>query len=349
MEPPVSHIEGRPRVTRSGASPSMGGVRTHLGIWKEPARNAALDPKAQSTIRYGLRRLAATGPVPDRPSRRGFAAFLSVVIALILLTAWWRFPTEARREGVPHHRETEGVPHHGETAGYFPHTLVSLAEAETAVRRFVRLGLPIRCGGGKGRYVALTFDDGPGPYTEGTIDLLRSSGARATFFFNGIKLEDWFIHLPREASRIGAVGNHTWNHVALPSLSQEEMVSEIDKTKVALEEATGAPVTLFRPPYGQHNDIVDAHVRERGMLLVLWSIDSGDSLPGATGPAVRDHLKEHLAPGAVILLHENRGSTHNALPRILKLLQHRDFTPVSIPELLALDPPSVHQLRAGEC
>ncbi len=271
-----------------------------------------------------------------------------IVVLLGVGAGWWRVggfdvgPAPARAAG-----ESPQDRGGGTNAAAAPAT--SRGQARAALDRFVDLGYPIRCGGGNERVVALTFDDGPGPYTEQTLDLLESAGIPATFFLNGIKLEDRFVELPRREADMGAIGNHTWNHVDVTELSSEGMVAEIDETSRALQEIAGVQVRMFRPPFGQYDEESEARVRALGMVIVLWSVDSGDAAEGATGPVELRTLRDEIWPGAIILLHENRGSTQHVLPKLLRVLDRRNLRPVTVPELLAVDPPTVGQLRSGTC
>jgi peptidoglycan/xylan/chitin deacetylase (PgdA/CDA1 family) len=214
--------------------------------------------------------------------------------------------------------------------------------------RFVRLGLPLYCGGSHGPDVALTFDDGPGSDTRATLRLLRRFDERATFFLVGRNLREW-PGLPRAETAVGAVGDHTWTHPFLTRLPPTAMRREIAATQVALERVTGAPVLLFRPPYGFHDAAVDQEVRRLAMLQVLWSLDSHDSYPppGARAAKIVRTLARSLRPGSIVLLHENLRQTQLALPALLRALHSRELESVSIPELLAFDPPTLEQLHAG--
>lgn len=280
-------------------------------------------------------------PSPHRSSlraRRAFALFVLLALGSLAGTASWRLTagSEARASSS---RAAPALP---------SRYSVSAADADAAVRRFAALGRPLFCGGGNERVVALTFDDGPGPYTRDTVATLRRAGARATFFFVGKRLREGWIR-PEEVLAVGAVGNHSWNHVSLAGGDGSLLSEEIDATTAALEERMSTPVTLFRPPYGARDDASAAHVADRGMIEVLWTFDSGDSAAGALARTVMKTLRREIRPGAIVLLHENRGSTHTSLGAILELLAERRLQPVTVPELLAIDPPSERQLRAGTC
>lgn len=285
-----------------------------------------------------------------RRNRRIVAAVLLVAIGggtVAALTQPWsggasssppaREP--AAQTGTTPVARTDTAPAPPETTDGMP----SAAEQAAAVKRVADLGLPIYRAGGKGRWLALTFDDGPGAYTETAMKALRDNDARATFFLNGKNLAEWG-HLAKAETELAAVGNHTWSHPFLPGLPHAEMVDEIARSHRAIAKASGEPVTLMRPPYGAHNAAVDAEVKRLGAVQVLWSVDSMDS-QGADWKEILRLSKEGAKPGAIILLHENRGQTLKAVNRLLPWLKKRGLQPVTVPELLALDPPSVAQIR----
>jgi peptidoglycan/xylan/chitin deacetylase (PgdA/CDA1 family) len=234
----------------------------------------------------------------------------------------------------------------GRATGTAKPTLEERATRE--VERLVEIGLPLYCGGGKGRYVALTFDDGPGPYTERyTFPLFRHTGTRVTWFVVGRNIAEWPA-VPKRELAFGAVGDHTWNHAYLPGLDANATKAELASTQTELQRATGTEITLFRPPYGAHNAPIDRQAQALGMLGVLWSIDSRDS-DGAGWRRISRHVLAHVRAGSIILFHENRGQTIRALKfQILPELHRRHFRTVTVPELLALDPPSRRQLEAGQ-
>jgi peptidoglycan/xylan/chitin deacetylase (PgdA/CDA1 family) len=223
--------------------------------------------------------------------------------------------------------------------------LPSTAEQDAAVNRLVQLGLPVFCAGTQNKYVALTFDDGPGPQTEPVLRLLARHGQRATFFVIGYQLVAR-PGLPAVEARAGAIGDHTFNHADLTKLNPQERTFEMGQTRQLLEQATGTPVTLFRPPYGARNPAVDAEARRLGLLQMTWNVDTQDS-EGASAAGIEQLATQGIRPGAVILMHENKPETLVALPRILRTLERRGYRSVTIPELLALNPPSDQQVQAG--
>lgn len=218
--------------------------------------------------------------------------------------------------------------------------------AETArVRSLIAAGRPIYCAGPHGDEVALTFDDGPGPYTRLMLAKLRKHRVEATFFVVGRNI-DLVPGATRAERAIGAVGDHTFTHPLLTSLSPGEAEAEIVRTQAALERSTGGPVFLFRPPYGGRDTTIDSIARAHGLLEILWTVDSADSL-GASYAQIESNVISGLRPGAIVLMHENHGQTVRAMLSIFAALERKHLRAVSVPQLLTDDPPSEAQLRAG--
>ncbi len=221
----------------------------------------------------------------------------------------------------------------------------SEAEENPEVRRLIALGKPIYCAAPRGDEVALTFDDGPGPYTKLMLAKLRKHGVHATFFIVGRNIP--LVPGATSAERaIGAVGDHTFTHPELTALPIAEAEQQIVRTQEAVARSSGGPVFLFRPPYGAHNAQIDGVVREHGLLEILWDVDSQDSL-GASYAGIERNVIGGLRPGSIILMHENHGQTVRAMLSIFAALQRKHLRAVSVPRLLRDDPPSTAQVLAG--
>jgi peptidoglycan/xylan/chitin deacetylase (PgdA/CDA1 family) len=220
------------------------------------------------------------------------------------------------------------------------------AGPSSQVRALIALGKPIYCAARHGNEVALTFDDGPGPYTRLVLAKLHKHGVTATFF-------DVARNIPlvpgatRQEAALGrGVGDHTFTHPLLTALAPAEAESEIARAQAALESSSRAPVFLFRPPYGGRNETIDQIARAHGLLQILWTVDSADSL-GANYAQIERNVISGLHGGAIILMHENHGQTVRALLGIFAALQSKHIRPVSVAQLLTDDTPSVAQVRAG--
>jgi peptidoglycan/xylan/chitin deacetylase (PgdA/CDA1 family) len=223
--------------------------------------------------------------------------------------------------------------------------LVSPRRGARAVARFRRLGRPVYCGAGTHRYVAMTFDDGPSTQTREILRILRRSDARATFFLVGSQVLKR-KRLVNSQVLLGSVGDHTWSHPALTRMTAKGARREVERTKRLLDKSRGR-IDLFRPPYGARDKGIDAMVRRNGMLPVMWSLDSEDSAGDVGWRYVARTVLRNVRPGSIVLMHENQPETPRALARILPQLRARGFKFVTVPELLALDPPSTKQVRRG--
>ncbi len=203
----------------------------------------------------------------------------------------------------------------------------------------------IRVAGAQTRSVALTFDDGPSPYTQRILDTLQRGGAKGTFFTLGNQLASFPIPLQRAVAEGHAIGDHTWNHADLTKLPPAEVTSEMTDASTALVSAGVPKPKLFRPPYGAFNDQTLATAKRKGMLTVLWTVDTTDY--SAQSPeAMAQQVIAQARPGAIILMHDgggNRTVTGQALPLIVRGLKRQGYKMVTVPQLLISNPPPLQQ------
>src|ERR671930_1181740 len=129
-------------------------------------------------------------------------------------------------------------------------TLVPQQVTATHFGRLVQRADPVYCAFPRGRNFALTFDDGPGPYTAALARVLRRHRARATFFVIGSRV-DMFPEGARAAASVGLLENHTWSHAHLRGLSLGDARRELVETQGAVGRSVGAAPRLFRPPYAE--------------------------------------------------------------------------------------------------
>lgn len=204
--------------------------------------------------------------------------------------------------------------------------------------------------GRREREVALTFDDGPGPYTLTVVRTLRRLHTPATFFQVGVT-EHYFsdaqaaeLHDP-----LVTIGDHTQNHRRLDRLSRAAQAAEIDRQSALLLAAGARAPALFRPPFGAYDATTLELLRERRMTMVMWSVDSQDyRRPGVD--AIVANVLAGVRPGAIVLLHDaggDRSQTIAALPRIVHALRERHYRLVGVPRLLRDAPPPLRQPAMG--
>jgi peptidoglycan-N-acetylglucosamine deacetylase len=215
------------------------------------------------------------------------------------------------------------------------------AIAVAPIERVLAYTSYVRVGTARKREVALTFDDGPGPYTHQIIGILRRTHTPATFFVIG----EWarrYPELVRAEARGGfEVGDHTETHPFMSALSAVVQRAQILDAAESIQQA-GAPFPhLWRPPYGAFDSATLRILQKLRMLVVLWTVDTSDY----TRPGVERIVYVALSgarPGAIILMHDgggDRSQTVAALPRIIAVLRRRGYRLVTISQLLADDPP----------
>jgi peptidoglycan/xylan/chitin deacetylase (PgdA/CDA1 family) len=188
--------------------------------------------------------------------------------------------------------------------------------------------------------VALTFDDGPTPYsTPAILSELERTGTPATFFVEGQYVHHWPYLLQREWDDGFAIGVHTWDHAWMPGQTVDQMHHQFGDTIAAIRAVIGqhACLWLWRPPYGEYNAQV-LHVAESyGLSAINWNDAGLDwTLPGAA--TIANNVIQRLRPGVIILLHDGparRQQTADALPLILAALKARGLKPVTLPQFLA--------------
>jgi peptidoglycan/xylan/chitin deacetylase (PgdA/CDA1 family) len=186
------------------------------------------------------------------------------------------------------------------------------------------------------RLVTFTFDDGPFPETTpGLLRLLARYDVRATFFFVGRYLDgdDERAQQSREAARQivregHLVGNHTHDHQLLTRLPPALAMAQIDDGATSIERTIGKRPVFFRPPYGKLDDWSKRLVRDRGLDLILWSIEAQD-MKESDPEALFERLKQQIeyAEGGVVLLHDIRFSTGMAMEKLLQWLALHRFDP----------------------
>ena len=210
------------------------------------------------------------------------------------------------------------------------------------LQRLTYAAKPVYCAGVRGRNIALTFDDGPSPYTLRIVRVLRREHVRATFFLIGSRVGVW-RNAVRAASKVGALGNHTWSHPHLGALSPGAVRQELERTQRVIGRTVGSVPQVFRPPYEEATPAQDRIVRSLRLLDVRWSVDAGDSRPRARPKAVLRAAKAGLRPGAIVLLHDLHPWTATVARGLVREARRRRLKPATVPELLARQPPGRRQ------
>ena len=179
--------------------------------------------------------------------------------------------------------------------------------------------------------IALTFDDGPHPiYTPQMLELLKEEQVPATFFLLGENVELYGDVVKEIAKEGHLIGNHTYHHVQITSLSLEEACKEIQETSDLIEELTGTGTEYVRPPFGTWNTDLEERLN---LIPVMWSIDTKDWTTQNVDWIVRETVK-HAEDHDIILMHDSYQSTVDAVKRVIEQLEAEGFEFVTVDEII---------------
>lgn len=183
--------------------------------------------------------------------------------------------------------------------------------------------------------VALTFDDGPdAAITPRVLDTLKQHDAKATFFVLGGHVRGNEALLRRIHAEGHEIGNHSWNHPHFTRIPLDQVRSEIQDTQTVIAQAGVPTPHLFRPPYGDMNEVVAAQIP---LSVVRWNVDPEDWHPKMK-PLLIEHIIAYTHPGSVIVLHDTEVSTADRLDALLAQLKAQGFTFVTVSHIMGLSP-----------
>lgn len=177
--------------------------------------------------------------------------------------------------------------------------------------------------------VALTYDDGPGQYTEKLLECLKENNAKATFYMLGQNAEQ-FPEIVKQLKDAGMeLGNHTYDHQILTTLSEDQISDEIRNADAAIEKGAGVPADSLRPPGGS----LDETVQElAGMPIIKWSLDTKDWKTKSEDKTYQKVI-DNVQDGSVVLMHDIHEWSVNASLRLIPELVEKGYKLVTVQEL----------------
>ncbi len=222
-----------------------------------------------------------------------------------------------------------------------PTAAVSAPAGDDLIKKYY--GEVFRNGPRTAKHVALTFDDGPSAaYNARFLALLKKEKVPATFFMIGRSVAD-YRELVRNTAAAGfEIGTHTMNHPNPARIGNDPLQHEMLDECELLQDITGKRPRLFRPPYGTVTRAEREIARNHGLVIVTWSIDTKDWEAKAGGDSIRATINKELHPGAIILMHEIKGHTIDALPAIIADIRAKGYEIVPVSQLIeeaAVAPP----------
>lgn len=192
---------------------------------------------------------------------------------------------------------------------------------------------------GSERQVYLTFDDGPSSNTDQILDILKEYDVKATFFVVGKTDERSVKAYQRIVDEGHTLAMHSYSHKYDEIYeSKEAFAKDLNSLQEYLYETTGVWPRIYRFPGGSSNTVSKVDMQELieyltdiGITYFDWNVASGDAV-SRTLPA--DTIVDNCLSGiekqkeSVILMHDasNKGTTVEALPRIIEAIQERGDT-----------------------
>jgi peptidoglycan/xylan/chitin deacetylase (PgdA/CDA1 family) len=210
--------------------------------------------------------------------------------------------------------------------------------------------------------VALTFDDGPSPFDDRLLQILKDNDAKATFFLIGNKVAANPAGAKRIADAGMEIGSHTWEHPNMATLPTEDIAAQFSKANDAITAATGRAPTLYRPAGGLSTDVVRQTAATFGLAEILWDVIPFDWANDSNTAATRSLLMSQIKPGSVVLFHDTYSSTVDLVYQFIPVLKANGYRMVTVSELLGTRPPGssygsrengppvneLHDIPAGE-
>jgi peptidoglycan/xylan/chitin deacetylase (PgdA/CDA1 family) len=190
--------------------------------------------------------------------------------------------------------------------------------------------------------VALTFDDGPSPYTAALLEALANHAAPATFFVVGRSVRA----MPAELIAIQTAGHeialHSDQHSRMPTLSSAAIARDFERSRQTLRELAGIESELYRPPYGMHSPRVG---KLANAAVIMWDVDPQDWRV-RNSRQITQRVLNRVQPGSIVLLHELE-QTVGALNPLLVELIARGYTLVTVSDILGEAPIHSKIYRSG--
>lgn len=190
---------------------------------------------------------------------------------------------------------------------------------------------------GNSNAICFTFDDGPDPeLTPKILEILESENVKGAFFVIGNKVE-MYPHIVKELYDKGhVIANHTYSHSnKIAMFSSGELKNDIEQCSTAIEKAIGKPSSLFRPPYGVTTPRYRKVLHQLKLQSIGWSLRSFDTIMKSK-EELTARVARLIAPGSIILMHDNRSVTLSALPDIISHCKKNGIKIASFTELTGL-------------
>jgi polysaccharide deacetylase family sporulation protein PdaB len=197
--------------------------------------------------------------------------------------------------------------------------------------------LPIYSVDRNDKKIAISFDAAWGDeFTDDILEILDKYKVKSTFFLVGFWVDKYPNWVEEIHNRGHEIGNHSSTHPNMSQLSRDQIIKELKDTEDKIYNITKKKPILFRPPFGDYNDLVIQTAREMGYFTIQWDIDSLDWKELGVEPVV-DRVLKNVTDGSIVLFHNNAKYIKEYLPIVIQRLQEKGYEIVPISELIYKD------------
>ncbi len=216
-------------------------------------------------------------------------------------------------------------------------SLVCITQSQTVFLGYAARRVPIYYVDTDTKKICLTFDAAYGSEeTKEIIGILKENNISATFFLVGF----WVDKYPDLVKLLGEsgveIGTHSNTHPYMSKLSGEQIRSELQLSVDKIKKITGKDVKVFRPPYGDYNDLLINICDTIGLKAIQWSVDSLD-WKGLNTSQMMARIQKDITSGGIILFHNNSEHIVEALPTIIAFLKEQGYLMTTVSDLVYAD------------
>ncbi len=185
--------------------------------------------------------------------------------------------------------------------------------------------------------IAISFDCAWGTdYTDTLLSVMKEFDVKCNFFM----VEFWTEKHPDYVKKIfeagHEIGTHSATHPYMSKLDKSAIERELKTSKLAIENITGKNVEVFRPPYGDYDDLLINTAKELGLYTIQWDVDSLD-WKDLSAKEIEKRVVSRVKNGSIVLFHNQGLHTAEALPNIIKSLKEKGYSFVPIGQLIYRD------------
>lgn len=182
--------------------------------------------------------------------------------------------------------------------------------------------------------LSISFDCAWGTdYTDSLLQTMEKEGVRCTFFCVKFWSEKYPDYLKKISEKGHEIGTHSSTHPYMSKLDRSAIIKELTESSEAIESVIGKKVELFRPPYGDYDDLLIDTATELGLYTIQWSVDSLD-WKDLSAREIEKRVLSRVKNGSIVLFHNQGLHTHEALPNIISALKAEGYSIVPIGELI---------------